>query len=168
MTKFKGLNNMFTADWNSASFAPDLEDNQISAVLSITKTKLPQMSLDIYTELNIQHYTATISEQKGDALDEAAIRIARIIHHFVSNNQRILIRSNEDSGVAFSMIYYLIWSYYHNHDGTRKEKIKKPETSSVASLAVNMLKNQRIETDLDIAMTQKLYAYENKYANENH
>lgn len=161
MTRLRGFNNMYTCEWNQASFAPDLEENHISAVLTISKSKLPKMSLDFYTELGIQHYTGSIADLKDAALEEAAMRIARIIHHFVSNGQRILIRSNEDSGVSFSMIFYLIWAYYHNNDGTKKENLKKPDMS-ITTQAINEIKAHRIETDLDIGLTQKLYAYENR------
>lgn len=161
MTKLRGFNNMYTCGWNQALVAPDLEENYISAVLTISSSKLPKINLDFYTELGIQHYTGSIADLKDAALEEAALRIARIINHFVSNDQRILIRSNEDSGISFSMIFYLIWAYYHNNDGTRKEKIKKPDTS-ITTRAINEIKAHRIETDLDIGLTQKLYAYENR------
>lgn len=163
MNKFKGFNNIFTADWNSGSFAPDLEDNKISAVLSITKTKMPKMSLDIFTVINIQHYTSTLTDLKDNVLDENLINIARIIHHFVSNDHRILIRSNEDGGAPMCYIFYFIWSYYHNADGTRKEKITKPEIS-IAAQTIQALKKFHISCDIDGNMMKKLYDCEKKYA----
>jgi len=163
MGKFKGFNGMYTCEWNQASFAPDLEENQISGVLTISKNKLPAMSLDFYTELKIQHYSASIADLKEAALDEAALRIARIINHFVSNGHKILIRSSEDSGVAFAMVFYLVWSYYFNNDGTKKEHVKKPEIS-VASHAIKEIRDHRIETDLDQFLVQRIYSIENKFA----
>ncbi len=163
MTKFKGFNNMFTCEWNQASYAPDLEDNQISAVLTIGKTKFPQMSMDFYTELGIQHYTVSIVDLKEQALEDVGIKIARIINHFVSNDHKVLIRSNEDSGVAFAMVFFSIWSFYHNNDGTKKEKVKKPEISETSRI-IQEIKKHHIETDLDQYLVQSLYKFENKYA----
>lgn len=163
MNKFKGFNNIFTADWNSGSFTPDLEDNKISAVLSITKSKMPKMSLDIFTVVNIQHYTSTITDLKDNVLDENLVNIARIIHHFVSNDHRILIRSNEDGGVALCFIFYFIWSYYHNADGMKKEKVTKSEIS-VTARTIQALKKFHIGCDIDVSMMQKLYGYEKKYS----
>ena len=53
MTRLRGFNNMYTCEWNQASFAPDLEENHISAVLTISKSKLPKMSLDFYLKCQI-------------------------------------------------------------------------------------------------------------------
>jgi hypothetical protein len=91
------------------------------------------------------------------------LRIARIINHFVSNGHKILIRSSEDSGVAFAMVFYLVWSYYFNNDGTKKEHVKKPEIS-VASHAIKEIRDHRIETDLDQFLVQRIYSIENKFA----
>ncbi len=163
MGKFKNYHNIFTTDWETSSNSCDLEEQQISAILTISKNKMPPMTLEFYTILKIQHYSASIADLKDDALEAAAIRIARIIYHFVENNQRILIRSHEDSGVAFAMVFYSIWSYYHNSDGSKKEGIKKPEISITAK-TIAEIKSHRIETDLDIYLIQKLHTFENRYA----
>lgn len=161
--KFKGLGGMYTCDWQSSTFIPDLEDNLIDAVLCISKNKKPQVTLDTYTCRNIQHYTASIENIPDDKLEIEALRIAKIIDWFIKQNGRILITTSEESAVAFAMIFYSVWSYYHNSDGTKKQKVRKPEVS-IAAQTIQELKARGIETDLLQSMVQKLYKLEDKYA----
>lgn len=163
MNKFKNFNGMYTCDWNTASNAPDLEDNQISAVLTIGKTKFPQLCMDFYTDLEIQHYTVSIADLKDVALEEAGLKIARIISHFVTRGHRILIRSNEDSGIPFAMVFYSVWAYYHNSDGTKKENVKKQEVSET-SRVIRELEKHHITSGIEQLVVQSLYKFENKYA----
>lgn len=163
MGKYKNYNNLYTCDWNQASYAPDLEDYQISAVLTIGKTTFPQMSMDFYTELGIQHYTVSIADLKDGVLEEAGVKIAKIINHFVSKNHHVLIRSNEDSGIPFAMIFYSVWIHYHNNNGTKKEGVKKPEISE-ASRVARELEKHHIATGIEQTLVQSLYKFENKYA----
>jgi hypothetical protein len=162
--RFRGVKNMLTCDWQQSSIAPDLEDNKISAVLCISKNKKPPITMDIYTTLGIQHYSSTLEGLGEDAHERESIRIAKIINHFVSNNQRILIHhTSEECVVAYAMIFYMIWSYYHDHNGCKKENIKKPEVS-IATQSIQDMKIHGIESDLLQSMVQKLYRLENKYA----
>lgn len=163
--KFRGVRNMYTCDWQQSVFMPDLEENQISAVLCISKNKKPPITISTYTTIGVQHYSANIENLEDEKLETELLRIARIIHHFVSNNQRILIHSgtDEDCVVAFAMIFYSVWIYYHNPFGTKKSGLKKPEYT-ITSQVIKELKEHQVETDLLHSMTQKLYKLESKYA----
>jgi hypothetical protein len=162
--KFKNVKNMLTCDWQQSSIAPDLEDNKVSAVLCISKNKKPPVTMDIYTTLDIQHYSSSLEGLNDEEHERESIRIAKIIHHFVSNGQRILIHhTTEECVVAYAMIFYMIWSYYFNANGTKKENIKKPDVS-IATQSIQEMKIHGIESDLLQAMVQKLYKLENKYS----
>jgi hypothetical protein len=160
---FKGIHNMYTCDWQQSVFIPDLEENKISAVLCISKNRKPKVTLETYTSVDIQHYSATIEDLPDDKLEIEANRIAKIIDWFVSKNLRILIHSSEECAVPFAMIFYLIWAHYHNTDGTLKANVRKPDYS-IASRATHELSEEGIETNLLQSMVQKLYKLENKYA----
>jgi hypothetical protein len=161
--RFRGVRGMYTCDWQTSTFIPDLEDNMIDAVLCISKNKKPQVTLDTYTCRNIQHYSASIDNLVDEKLEAEALRMSKIIHHFVSQGGRILITTSEECAVAFAIIFYTIWSYYHNGDGTRKDKVRKPEVS-IATQTIQELKSKGIETDLLQTMVQRLYRLEDKYA----
>ena len=163
--KFRGIKNMYTCDWQQSVFMPDLEENQISAVLCISKNKKPAVTIDTYTTIGVQHYSANIENLEDEKLEPEMIRIAKIIHHFVSKDQRILLHTgaNEECVVAFAMIFYSIWTYYHNSDGSRRGGVKKPECT-ITSKVVQELKAHHVETDLLQSMVQKLYKLESKYA----
>lgn len=160
--KFRGYKGMYTCDWQSAVMVPDLEENAIDAVLCISKNVKPQTTIDIYTVAKIPHYTISLDNLDDEKLEINLIRIARIIHHFVSQNGRVLIHTNEDSAVAVAMIFYSVWSYYHHGNGELKENTKRPEYS-IASQTINELKVRNIETDLLQSMVHKLYRFEEKY-----
>ena len=170
--QFRGANNMLTCGWQQASIMPDLEDNKVSAVLCISRNKKPSITLEMYTVIGVQHYSSSFEGLTGDALERELIRTAKIIHHFVSNKQRILIHhTNEDSAVPFVMVYYYIWQYYspgldgHNLDD--RQPRKKPEIS-IVSQSIQELELNGIDSDLPHETLNKLYKLENKYcAHEN-
>jgi hypothetical protein len=165
--KFRRIKNILTCDWQQSTIAPDLEENKISAVLCISKNKKPPITMGIYTILGIQHYSASIDNLNDNELEIESRRIAKIIHHFVSNKQNILIHNTmEECAVSYAIIYYFIWAHYHNDDGALKPNLK-PLEISIASQIIQELKYNNIETDLMQSMTLKLFKMEDKYARKN-
>ncbi len=163
MSKFKGIHGIYTCgDWQQSTFIPDLEEHNVAAVLCISKNKKPNVTLEMYTRSNIQHYSLSIENLDDEKLEAVSLRIAKIIDWFVSKDQKILIHTNEECAVAYAIIYYMIWKHYHDASGALKPTEKKLDIS-IATRTINELKHHHIETYIIPDLVQKLYKFEDKY-----